>query len=531
MAAQAWALGAAAWEEASASTDDVDPIVSRDGTGAECPASLAVAGEAAAFLPCGLAAGSAVTVVGTPQPARPEYVEAVERSGDGNGTVMVAQFAVELRASDADDPPRILHLNPRLRGDWSGRPVMEMNTCFRMQWGRAQRCDGNPSSDDDLNVDGFKRCEKWEQPDTVNSKETKTSSWLNRFIGRAKKPEMTWPYPFSEGKMFVLTIQAGVQGYHINVGGRHAASFPHRMGFALEDATGLAVTGGIDVQSIYATALPRAHPSFSLQKVLEMSDRWKARPLPEKPIQLFIGILSATNHFAERMAIRKTWMQFPSIKFGNAVARFFVALSHRKEINAALKKEAGYFGDIVMLPFIDRYELVVLKTVAICQYGVQNITADYIMKCDDDTFVRLDVVLQQITSYDKSLPLYLGNLNLMHRPLRRGKWAVTYEEWPEPVYPPYANGPGYVITTDIAKDIVSQHANHSLRLFKMEDVSMGVWVEDYNATASVQYIHSWRFCQFGCVNNYFTAHYQSPRQMMCLWDKLSAGRAQCCNYR
>jgi hydroxyproline O-galactosyltransferase 2/3/4/5/6 len=151
MAAQAWALGAAAWEEASASTDDVDPIVSRDGTGAECPASLAVAGEAAAFLPCGLAAGSAVTVVGTPRPARPEYVEAIERSGDGNGTVMVAQFAVELRASDADDPPRILHLNPRLRGDWSGRPVMEMNTCFRMQWGRAQRCDGNPSSDDDLN--------------------------------------------------------------------------------------------------------------------------------------------------------------------------------------------------------------------------------------------------------------------------------------------------------------------------------------------------------------------------------------------
>jgi hydroxyproline O-galactosyltransferase 2/3/4/5/6 len=151
MAAQAWALGAAAWGEASASTDDVDPIVPRDG--AECPASLAVAGEAAAFLPCGLAAGSAVTVVGTPHPARPEYVEAVERSGDGNGTVMVAQFAVELRGlrtSDADDPPRILHLNPRLRGDWSGRPVLEMNTCFRMQWGRAQRCDGNPS-DDDLN--------------------------------------------------------------------------------------------------------------------------------------------------------------------------------------------------------------------------------------------------------------------------------------------------------------------------------------------------------------------------------------------
>ncbi|KAG2622146.1 hydroxyproline O-galactosyltransferase GALT2-like [Panicum virgatum] len=536
-AAEAWALGARAWEAASAFTGDVDSIASLDaGEGpAECPGSLALGGgeTTVAFLPCGLAAGSAVTVVGTARAARPEYVEALERSGAGNGTVMVAQFAVELRgvrAADGEEPPRILHLNPRLRGDWSGRPVLEMNTCFRMQWGRAQRCDGTPSRDDDQ-VDGFRKCEKWQRQDIVESKETRTSSWFNRFIGRAKKPEMTWPFPFSEGNMFVLTIQAGVEGYHINMGGRHVASFPHRMGFALEDATGLAVTGGIDVHSVYATALPRSHPSFSLQQVLEMSERWKARPVPEEPIQLFIGILSATNHFAERMAIRKTWMQFPAIQLGSVVARFFVALSHRKEINAALKKEAEYFGDIVILPFIDRYELVVLKTVAICQYGVQNVTADYIMKCDDDTFVRLDIVLQQITTYNRTLPLYLGNLNLLHRPLRSGKWAVTYEEWPEAVYPPYANGPGYVLSIDIARDIASRHANHSLRLFKMEDVSMGMWVEDYNATAPVQYVHSWRFCQFGCVDYYFTAHYQSPRQMLCLWDKLSAGQARCCNYR
>lgn len=153
MAAQAWALGAAAWDEASAFTGDVDSILSRDGSReeAECPGSLAVGAEAAAFLPCGLAPGSAVTVVGTPRAARPEYVEAIERSGKGNGTVMVAQFAVELRglrAAEGEEPPRILHLNPRLRGDWSGRPVLEMNTCFRMQWGRAHRCDGIPSKDD-----------------------------------------------------------------------------------------------------------------------------------------------------------------------------------------------------------------------------------------------------------------------------------------------------------------------------------------------------------------------------------------------
>lgn len=38
-----------------------------------------------------------------------------------------------------------------------------------------------------------------------------------------------------------------------------------------------------------------------------------------------------------------------------------------------LKKEAECFGDIVILPFMDRYELVVLKTIAFCEYGVRNI--------------------------------------------------------------------------------------------------------------------------------------------------------------
>ena len=51
-------------------------------------------------------------------------------------------------------------------------------------------------------VDGFKKCEKWGQLDMVELKETKTGSWLNRFIGWAKKSEMTWPFPFSKGRFF-----------------------------------------------------------------------------------------------------------------------------------------------------------------------------------------------------------------------------------------------------------------------------------------------------------------------------------------
>lgn len=227
------------------------------------------------------------------------------------------------------------------------------------------------------------------------------------------------------------------------------------------------------------------------------------------------------------------------------------------------------------------------------------------MKCDDDTFVRLDIVLHQISTYNKTSPLYLGNLNLLHRPLRRGKWAVTYEvpqrptaiaidlqlqhayairlltqsvpagmarsgvspvrQWTWvrylgrhcerrsiPAYKPLPTGEAARSSNRGACIRCLPSAPPSaesqpppspdgrllrcLQLFKMEDVSMGMWVGQFNFNRSgpgsaVAYVHSAGFCQSGCVAGYLTAHYQSPAQMVCLWEKLRRGVAQCCNAR
>lgn len=97
-------------------------------------------------------------------------------------------------------------------------------------------------------------------------------------------------------------------------------------GFVLEDATGLYLNGDVDVQSVFAASLPASHPSFAPQQHLEMFKKWQAPPLPNDQAELFIGVLSAGNHFAERMAVRKTWMQHELIRSSKIVARFFVAL-------------------------------------------------------------------------------------------------------------------------------------------------------------------------------------------------------------
>ncbi|KAM7475586.1 hypothetical protein LguiB_022829 [Lonicera macranthoides] len=537
---EAFQAGKKLWAELESGKIQITNNKTLENRTESCPHSISLSGSEfqgrgkILVIPCGLSLGSHITIVGKPKQAHPELEPKISLSKEGQH-VMVSQFMMELqglKTVDGEDPPRILHFNPRLKGDWSGKPVIEQNTCYRMQWGSGLRCEGWKSRADEETVDGQVKCEKWIRDDDNHSEGSKTTWWLKRLIGRTKKVTVDWPYPFAEEKLFVLTLSAGFEGYHVNVDGRHVTSFPYRIGFALEDATGLSVNGDIDVHSIFAASLPTSHPSFAPERRLDMSTKWKAPRLPDGPVELFIGILSAGNHFSERMAVRKSWMQHKLIKSSNVVARFFVALHGRMEVDVELKKEADFFGDIVIVPYMDNYDLVVLKTVAICEYGVRTVSAKYIMKGDDDTFVRVDAVLKEANKIAEGRSLYVGNINYYHKPLRYGKWAVTYEEWPEEDYPPYANGPGYIVSSDIAHFIVSEFEERKLRLFKMEDVSMGMWVEKFNSTRRVEYVHSLKFCQFGCIEDYYTAHYQSPRQMICMWNKLQLqGKAQCCNMR
>lgn len=74
--------------------------------------------------------------------------------------------------------------------------------------------------------------------------------------------------------------------------------------------------------------------------------------LNSEPVELFIGILSSANHFAERMAVWKSWMM-STRRSSNIVARFFVAL-------------------------------------------VRVVPGKHMMKCDDDTFVRIESDLDQV---------------------------------------------------------------------------------------------------------------------------------------
>ena len=122
----------------------------RNGT-LKCPESVSIK-EGEVQLPCGMRVGSHVTVVGQPKMAHHEDEPKISLAKDS----MVSQFMVELRKARGvrgEELARLLHFNPRIRGDWSENPVIEMNHCFKSQWGTV-RCEGweSPLADETGNM-------------------------------------------------------------------------------------------------------------------------------------------------------------------------------------------------------------------------------------------------------------------------------------------------------------------------------------------------------------------------------------------
>ncbi|ESQ45775.1 hypothetical protein EUTSA_v10011115mg [Eutrema salsugineum] len=177
----AWEVGRKLWEDLESgktlkTLNEEKEITEKDGS-RSCPVLVSLSGSDLLAcrnvieLSCGLTLGSHITVL-----ILNEEDEAVK----------VSRFMLELqglKAVEGEDPPRILHFNPRLKGDWSGKPVIEQNTCYRMHWSLAQRCEGWRSSDDEETVDGQVMCEIWIREDSDSSKEEtkKAIWWLSHF--------------------------------------------------------------------------------------------------------------------------------------------------------------------------------------------------------------------------------------------------------------------------------------------------------------------------------------------------------------
>ncbi|XAR55992.1 Galactosylxylosylprotein 3-beta-galactosyltransferase [Bertholletia excelsa] len=468
-------------------------------------------------VPCGLSQGSSITFIGIP-------------SG------LFGNFRIDLTGETLQgepDPPIILHYNVRLHGDkLTQDPVIVQNTWTHAQdWGEEMRCP-SPEPEKNKKVDELDQCNKMVGKDDTHVLNASSHSNSTRKFTVTEGSKSRRYFPFKQAFLFVATLRVGTEGFQMTVDGRHITSFAFRESLEPWLVSEVRISGEIRLVSVVASGLPTSEDSENIADL----EALVSPPIPsQKPLDLFIGVFSTANNFKQRMAVRRTWMQYAAVRFGTVAVRFFVGLHKNQMVNEELWNEAETFRDIQLMPFVDYYSLITWKTIAICIFGTEAVSAKFVMKTDDDAFVRVDEVLASLKRINVRNGLLYGLVNSDSQPHRSpdSKWYISYKEWAGDRYPPWAHGPGYVVSHDIAKAVHERYKKGHLKMFKLEDVAMGIWIDDMKKGGlRVRYETEPRIYNEGCTDGYIVAHYQAPRDMLCLWQNLQEeNRARCCGQR
>lgn len=97
-------------------------------------------------------------------------------------------------------------------------------------------------------------------------------------------------------------------------------------------------------------------------------------------ISILVGVCSSLKHPERRSVLRETWLQHPQ---PGIECRFFIGGQEHPQ------KE----NDVIILDCPDDYEHLPLKILAFFRYALENYDFEWLFKCDDDTYVALDRLL------------------------------------------------------------------------------------------------------------------------------------------
>ncbi|KAK6175523.1 hypothetical protein SNE40_013971 [Patella caerulea] len=260
-------------------------------------------------------------------------------------------------------------------------------------------------------------------------------------------------------------------------------------------------------------------------------DSWQKsflEPVKEFSAKLVVIIISGPNNTRQRDIIRETWLNDSSIK-SHIIWRFVIGVANMpKELRKYLDRESFIRHDLLLLEdHEESYQSLANKVLQSFSWVDHHVNFEFVLKVDDDSFVRLDKMINELKSKPKE-HLYWGFFDGRAHVKKRGKWSEP--DWILcDRYLPYALGGGYVISSDLVHFIVSN--GPILKKFNSEDVSVGAWL----GPLDIQRIHDPRFdteyVSRGCQNVYIITHKKSIIDMRELHKNLKTTGKLCSKER
>ena len=253
-----------------------------------------------------------------------------------------------------------------------------------------------------------------------------------------------------------------------------------------------------------------------------------------KPRNVFVlfMVVTAPGHFVRRDLIRKTYGnkdQWPPLKRGVFATVFLLGTPQNATLQKLIEEEASRHRDIVQEDFVDTYANLSRKTVMGLKWVTNHCRhACYTMKIDDDSMINQGRFLWIFK--ESSLFNWTASEALISAPVLRNtssKYFISEEYYPAPTYPPYLNGPGYLLSNNLVE--LTYKMALTTPLFPWEDVFLGtcmaklgvkpvqhksfLWISNpYFFRASSERLTVKRLRSFVVVSNLY------PEHMELMWE-------------
>ncbi|KAM9769966.1 uncharacterized protein ACNS7B_007005 [Menidia menidia] len=182
---------------------------------------------------------------------------------------------------------------------------------------------------------------------------------------------------------------------------------------------------------------------------------------------------------AAREAIRQTWAKNNTVQ-GELVITLFLLGSSGENEAEKLHEENLQSHDLIQSNFLDTYLNLTIKTMVIMDWlATRCSTAAYAMKVDSDMFLNIDNLVIMLKKPEIPKTNYLTGMLMWNRPVIRSKeskWYVPEEMFPDPYYPTYTLGMGYVFSNDLPAKFVD--VSKSIKPFNIEDAYIGMCMKN-----------------------------------------------------
>ena len=243
-------------------------------------------------------------------------------------------------------------------------------------------------------------------------------------------------------------------------------------------------------------------------------------------LHLVILVLSAPTSSLRRAAIRGTWLHDYKRRIVTATTKFLIGTSELDDATLqALNSEQKQFKDLLLFTDLkDSYWNLSAKVLLGIQWADHTLTFDYLVKVDDDSYVRIEGIANALKDMRCPKTLYWGYFMGHAFPELAGKWAE--HRWFQcPHYLPYAMGGGYVLSRQTVRLLMM--FPHRLTLYANEDVTVASWLAPFQLTRK----HDIRFdvesLSHGCNNGYLITHKMKVRSFYTKYTNLVKNGTLC----